>query len=173
VWRWTLLVVLCACARREPPAWTPPFTCDAGLCRQSHARLPDDGEWECVDQAGAVLCHGGDAPAGVVAGPPDPRWRCGRRAGERICVDLAGDFPRGEARGWRCRYERPARPERVCQPDPAAHNLGDPCAPARPCVDGAGCVDGRCQAPARLPECWLDGDCPTGACRFGSCAERR
>lgn len=173
MWRWTLLIAMAACVRREPAPWTPPFTCAAHSCRQAYARLPDDGEWECVDQAGAVICRGGDPPAGVMAGPPDRRWRCGPRPGgaERICVDLHPDFPGGAARGWRCRHEGGVRPARSCQRDPDAHNLGDPCAPARPCVDGATCEDGRCQAPALGPGCWLDQDCGLGVCRFGSCRE--
>jgi hypothetical protein len=172
VWRCGLLIVLLGCARQEPPApWTPPFSCWRGECAQTHARLPDDGEWECVDMAGAAVCRGGDPPAGVVPGPPDGRWTCGVRAGaaERICVDLRGDFPEGRAQGWRCHYQHPTRPVRRCRPDPAAHQLGDPCAPRQPCVDGATCVQGRCVAPPPTPSCWLDTDCAGGACRFGSC----
>ena len=122
--------------------------------------------------AGAAICRGGDAPAGVVIGPPDPRWRCGPRStapGERICVDLNADVPAGEARGWRCRYENAPRPARRCTRDESAHNLGDPCAAQAPCLDGAVCVGGRCAAPPAAPTCWLDSDCGTGACRFGAC----
>jgi hypothetical protein len=162
-----------ACARREPPPWTPPFACTEGVCRQSHARLPDDGEWECVDLAGAAVCRGGDPPAGVVPGPPDPRWSCGARAGgaERICVDQRADFPDHRAQGWRCRYQNDPRPARVCHRDPAAPHLGDGCTPREPCVDGATCRDGRCVAPPPAPSCWLDSDCQ-GVCQFGSCRVR-
>jgi hypothetical protein len=122
--------------------------------------------------AGAALCRGGDAAAGVVPGPPDPRWVCGRRSGtaERICVDRRPDFPGGApGAGWRCRYENAPQPRRTCVRDPAAHNLGDVCTPERPCVDGADCVNGRCVAPPARPTCWLDADCGSGTCRFGTC----
>jgi hypothetical protein len=166
--RWWALLLALACAR-EPAAWTPPFACSAQSCEQRHPRLPDDGEWECLDMAGASVCRGGDPPAGVTAGPADRRWTCGARGDERVCVDLRGDVPDGAATGWRCRYENGPRPRRLCARDPLAHQLGDPCDPARPCVDGATCRDGRCAAPPPRPSCWLDSDCASGACRFGSC----
>jgi hypothetical protein len=171
VWRWTLLITLLACARRAPSPWTPPFNCRDGICVQAHPRLPDDGEWECLDMGGASICRGGDPPAGVVPGPPDPRWTCGLRAGgsERICVELHGDLPDQAAPGWRCDYQSSPRPVRRCRRDPTAHGLGDACTPGQPCLDGATCAGGRCVAPQAVPSCWLDGDCPGGACRFGSC----
>jgi hypothetical protein len=162
-----LLLLALACGRE--PAWVPPFACDAGTCVQRHPRLPDDGEWECLDMAGASVCRGGDPPAGVVAGPADGRWSCGARGSERICVDLRADFPAGAAAGWSCRYQNAPRPRRLCRRDATAHHLGDPCDPQRPCVDGAICREGRCLAPPLRPACWLDSDCPGGACRFGSC----
>jgi hypothetical protein len=164
--RWTLVLLL-SCARREPGP--PPFQCQADSCTQAHPRLPDDGEWECLDMAGAAICRGGDPPAGVAPGPPDRRWRCGPRLGERICVDLQADFPGPSAGGWRCHYENAPAPRRLCARDAQAHNLGDACAAQRPCVDGASCLEGRCQAPVRAPGCWLDSDCANGACRFGTC----
>jgi hypothetical protein len=170
---WLLLVLGAAACRRPAPEarWSPPFRCAGELCVQAHPRLPDDGEWECADMAGAAICRGGDPPAGVAPGPPDPSWTCGARAGakERVCVDLRADFPEGRAAGWRCRYDHAPAPRRACARDPGAHNLGDPCARERPCVDGARCVDGRCVADQGLPSCWLDEDCPHGACRFGAC----
>jgi hypothetical protein len=167
--RWGALLLLALACGRERPLWTPSFDCAGGACVQRHPRLPDDGEWECVDMVGASVCKGGDAPAGVVPGPPDQRWTCGARGGERVCVDLAADFPGGDREGWRCRYENAPRPRRLCLRDPAAHHLGDPCEPRRPCVDGATCRDGRCVAPPPHPSCWLDADCGSGACRFGTC----
>jgi hypothetical protein len=166
---WRALLLLALACTRAPAAWTPPFSCTGDLCEQRHPRLPDDGEWECLDMAGASVCRGGDAPAGVAAGPADGRFTCGARGGERICVDLRGDFPGGEATGWRCRYENSPRPRRLCARDPAAHHLGDRCGPQQPCVDGASCQQGRCAAPSPRPSCWLDSDCAGGACRFGSC----
>src|SRR6266567_425961 len=82
------------------------FRCAGDACEQAAPAMPDDGEWECVDLDGAVVCRGGIAPAGVVAGPADPGWRCGARRGstDRICVDLAPDLPDGAARGWRCSF---------------------------------------------------------------------
>ena len=86
-------------------------------------------------------------------------------------VLLRADFPEGGARAWRCRYEHSPRPVRLCRLDPAAHQLGDPCTRQQPCVDGAACVDGHCVAPPPAPACWLDTDCASRACRFGSCRE--
>jgi hypothetical protein len=149
-----------------------PFTCAGDACVQRHPRLPDDGEWECTDMAGAALCRGGDPAAGVAPAPPDPSWICGARAGtgERICIDLSPDFPGGAAAaGFRCRYDNAPQPRRLCARDPGAHNLGDGCTRERPCVDGASCVEGRCAAPRPAPSCWLDDDCGGGTCRFGSC----
>jgi hypothetical protein len=170
--RGLLLVLLAlACARRVTPPVASPFRCGPAGCTQAHPRLPDDGEWECLDMAGAAICRGGDPAAGVVPGPPDPGWACGARArgSERVCVHLSPEFPEGGAAGWRCRYDHAPAPVRACVRDGAAHNLGDRCAPDRPCVDGALCAEGRCAAPALVPGCWLDGDCASGRCRFGTC----
>jgi hypothetical protein len=151
----------------------PAFACDGSRCAQRHPRMPDDGEWQCADSAGATICVGGERPAGVAPAPADPRWLCGARRGgppgARVCVDLSPDFPDGGGGGWRCRtlYDGPTR--RVCDRAPDAHTLGDPCDPARPCVDGSRCADGRCVPDRPAPACWLDGDCPGGRCRFGSC----
>jgi hypothetical protein len=140
--------------------------------------MPDDGEWTCADRAGATLCVGGDRAAGVAAAPPDPRWRCGARRsggrdalGGRVCLDLAPDFPDGRLTGWRCRtiHDPPVR--RACERDAAARTLADGCDAARPCIDGSRCQAGRCVPLAAAPDCWLDGDCPRGHCRLGSCAE--
>ncbi len=155
----------------------PAFTCAGERCAQRHARRPDDGEWTCVDTAGAVLCVGGDRAAGIVAGPPDPAWICGARRptrardllGGRVCVDLAPDFPDGDGTRWRCHAQPGPAGGRACQRVDAPPVLGASCAPARPCVDGASCVGGRCLPGRPAPSCWLDDECPGGACRFGSC----
>ncbi|HEY7374765.1 MAG TPA: hypothetical protein VIF57_21550 [Polyangia bacterium] len=159
------------CALRD--AGAPPFTCAGARCTQRHPRMPDDGEWQCADSAGATVCLGGERAAGVAAAPADAGWFCGARRGgppgARVCVDLSPDFPDGHGRGWRCRtlYDGPTR--RVCDRAPDAHALADPCDPAHPCVDGSRCADGRCVPDRPAPACWLDGDCPGGRCRFGSC----
>jgi hypothetical protein len=164
-------------------AVAPAFTCDGPRCTQRHARLPDDGEWTCVDSAGAVVCVGGAAPAGVVAGPPEVGWICGERrgapardeGGARVCVDFSPDFPDGQAAAWRCRIENGASPVRVCERAASLElarrgpALGDACDRSRPCVDGATCVSARCVPARPAPTCTLDADCSTGACRFGTC----
>jgi hypothetical protein len=170
------------CARPGPTrlcvdraASTPIFSCAGERCTQRHARRPDDGEWTCVDTAGATLCLGSARPAGAVAGPPDAAWICGARRGpraakaERVCVDLSPDFPDADMGAWSCRAGNGTVGTRVCERGARAGSLGGPCDRARPCVDGAACAEGRC-APARpAPSCWLDEDCAGGACRFGSC----
>lgn len=191
-WRcaWPGPVRLCVDRRASAPA----FTCEGALCTQRHARLPDEGEWTCADAAGAVVCVGGERAAGVVAGPPDAAWICGARRGSdagapaqtgfvqrlaqaspaplgaRVCVDLSPDVPDGELSRWRCHFESGPPAARVCERATGAAVLGVTCDRQRPCVDGAACVDGRCLPAARpAPSCWLDQDCPGGACRFGTC----
>ena len=94
--KWIACATLCllACnARRPPPSGEttttaapapvppPPFTCDGGRCAQQYPAMPDDGDWTCVDSAGATICVGGERPAGVAPAPGDPRWACGARRG--------------------------------------------------------------------------------------------
>ena len=156
------------------------FVCAGERCTQSHARRPDDGEWTCVETAGATVCVGGEPAAGVVAGPPDPAWLCGSRhrqgprddLGPRVCVDLAPDFPDGDATGWGCRAVNTPAGARVCERHPQASVLTASCERARPCVDGAVCAAGRCVPIRPAPSCWLDDDCPGGACRFGTCRDQ-
>jgi hypothetical protein len=152
--------------------------------------MPDDGEWTCADSAGAVVCVGGERAAGVVAGPPDAAWICGPRRspgaappparrleaaspaplGPRVCVDLSPDVPDGDPSGRRCHVESGPPATRVCERATGAAVLGVACDAAHPCVDGATCAGGRCLPAARpAPSCWLDRDCPGGACRFGTC----
>lgn len=153
----------------------PGFSCAGARCTQTHARRPDDGEWTCVETAGATLCLGSAPPAGVVAGPPDAAWICGARRGpraakgERVCVDLSPDFPDAAMGAWTCRADNGAAPTRVCDRGARTGSLDVPCDRARPCVDGAACVSGRCAPTRPAPSCWLDEDCVGGACRFGSC----
>ena len=68
---------LCVDRRADAPA----FSCGGDRCTQSHARRPDDGEWTCVETAGAEVCLGGERAAGVAAAPVDPAWLCGARRG--------------------------------------------------------------------------------------------
>jgi len=155
----------------------PPFRCSGNACRESHPRLPDDGEWECAAVAGAVMCHGGEAPAGIPRGSIDTGFSCGDRIvkaakrGERVCVDFSPDFPEGTGRGLRCRYDAEQGLTRICESDPNAHVLGDACDPAHPCVDGASCVFERCVPGRPEPSCWVAADCDHGTCRFGTCTE--
>ena len=164
------------CASRAASA--PAFACDGDRCEQRHPRMPDAGEWQCTDSAGATVCMGGERAAGVAPAPApsqpsDAGWFCGARRGgdpgSRVCVDLSPDFPDGRARGWRCRtlYDGPAR--RVCERDAAAHTLAQACDPGHPCVDGSRCAEGWCVPERPAPGCWLQTDCPGGRCRFGSC----
>jgi hypothetical protein len=86
-----------------------------------------------------------------------------------VCVDFAPDFPDGLAAGWRCGYEEDAGIRRNCVRDPAAHQLGDWCEPNNPCSDGSRCVASICVPEKPAPSCAVDGDCPSKACRFGTC----
>jgi hypothetical protein len=164
------------CVDRRADA--PPFSCAGARCTQAHARRPDDGEWTCVDTAGAEVCLSLAPAAGVAAAPPDPAWICGPRRGAkagaaeasaRVCVDLAPDVPDGDGAGWRCRAVDGPPPARICERGPSSGAVGVACDRARPCVDGAVCASGRCVPARPAPSCWLDDDCPGGACRFGTC----
>jgi len=162
---------------------SPPFRCEGSRCIQRHPRLPDDGEWECADMAGAVVCRGGEPAAGTAPGGKGRGFACGTRrvrselVAERICVDLSPDVPDGAEPGVRCHFEANGGLTRVCELGAARASLGAPCAPARPCVDGAVCMAGagkaggehRCVPLRPEPSCWLPGDCDQGSCRFGTC----
>ncbi len=154
------------------------FVCKGADCQQLHPRLPDDGEWSCADDAGAVVCVGSEPPAGVVPGAVEAGWICGERApraplkndpGRRVCVDLSPDYPDGRPASWRCRFDQERGHRRVCTRDLTVHALGDACDDLHPCLDGALCVSARCLPRRPMPSCWLDGDCRDGVCRFGSC----
>ena len=187
-WRcaWPGRARLCVDRRADAPA----FTCAGDRCAQAHARRPDDGEWTCVDSAGAVVCESAGRAAGVVPGPADPAWICGARrgaasrgpavgstaegegaGGTRVCVDFSPDLPDGDIAGWRCRSANGPSPVRVCERGAGPGALGVACDGARPCVDGALCASGRCVPARPAPSCWLDDDCAGGACRFGTCRD--
>lgn len=147
-----------------------PFSCKADFCTQRHPRMPDDGEWECADLDGVVVCRGWSEAAGVVAGPVDPGWHCGGRAGapsERICVDFAPDRPAGEP--WSCRFHHESHAaRRSCTrggPGPLGHACGDGC------PFGSVCVLERCLPLEPKPSCWVDKDCGAAKCAHGSCRE--
>jgi hypothetical protein len=144
-----ILVAAVGCARAPERPRGGPFRCAAAVCEQGQPRLPDDGEWECVELDGAVVCRGGVPAAGVVAGPPDPGWRCGVRRGssERLCVDDAPELP---GPGWRCRFTHEHGERRLCREDASAPPPPPP--------------------PRDPPSCWIDRDCGSGTCRRGSCA---
>lgn len=149
-----------------------PFACDGDRCTQAHPRRPDDGEWECVDLDGIVVCRGGSPPAGVVAGAPDPGWVCGTRAGtkDRICVDMAPDLPRGEARGFACSFVHDRGGARTCTKQEGAPRIGGACGASAACPRGAMCSEGMCLPRAPKPDCWVDPDCGAGrVCAFGTC----
>ncbi len=165
------------------------FECHGDVCVQAHPRLPSDGEWLCADAAGAVVCAGGEAAAGVAAARNDAGWYCGTRAGRpasagpraqpsagrapsagpRLCVDFDADFPDGVATNWRCHYAYERGVERICERDPSGADLGDACDQARACVDGSRCASGHCVPARPTADCWLDSDCAGKVCRFGSC----
>jgi hypothetical protein len=149
------------------------FVCDAGLCVQSHLRLPNDGEWECFERYGAVICQGGTPAAGVVSTRDDEAWICGSpRAAPnspRICIDLSPDRPVDPA--MQCTIqERATGATQHCRnkSEPA---LGRACTAASDCPQGAACAGGAC-VPKALPtgECWHDSDCASGSsCVFATC----
>ncbi|MET0389627.1 MAG: hypothetical protein ABW321_26880 [Polyangiales bacterium] len=152
-----------------------PFTCGTQRCLQTQPRMPDDGEWDCVEISGVVYCHSRGPAAGMRDGPLDLGWICGSRSGtaalegERICVDLDADRP-SDARFQRCRYEPHfGAPQRSCTAasEPRA---GSFCSSSDTCPRGTTCQREHCLPPAPRPSCWLDADCGEhAACLFGSC----
>jgi hypothetical protein len=155
----------------EDRAWgSDAFVCTETACTQRHPRMPDDGEWECAEIEGAVICRGGEPAAGVVPGPPDPGFVCGTRRQlprQRICVDFSPDRPKLPAMND-CRFQyEPGAPLRLCRAgkEPA---LGRACKTGE-CPAGTVCVSERCLPLAPEPSCWVDKDCPGGVCLLGSC----
>jgi hypothetical protein len=148
--------------------------------------LPDEGEWECADVAGVVVCRGGEPAAGTAPGAPGRGFRCGSRrtAGgkdgasvtERLCIDLAPGLPEGAVAGVRCHFEATRGLSRVCDLAAVRPSVGSPCRREQPCVDGAVCfapagapAGGRCVPRRPDLDCWLATDCGGDPCRFGSC----
>jgi hypothetical protein len=146
--------------------------------------MPDAGEWECADIAGAVFCRGGEPPAGAPPTASDPGFICGPRVVkgaaqvERLCVDWSPDFPvaifaatngEGSPRGTRCRFEDNHGTVRICEKDASAHSVGDPCDREHPCIGGLACASAHCVPAHPDPSCWVDGDCDHKVCRFGTC----
>ena len=129
------------------------FKCREGQCRQQQPRLPDTGEWRCAERAHVVWCAGGEPAAGVVSGRVDPGFRCGARWGhapaERVCIDRHPDYP-DETGDFDCSFEQERSIVRVCR---ANARIAAPL----PAQERA------------LPACWLDRDCPSGACDRGVC----
>jgi len=154
-----------------------PFVCEGRHCTQDFPRMPDDGEWECIDMDGAVMCRRGVPPAGVVTGAPDVGWLCGDRitdeGKERVCVDFSPDLPNGSTRGWRCRYDHKRRERKICRESDRAPGLGAACEAGSPCPDTLICAAGRCvpRAPTKV-SCWFDKECgPGNMCQLATCVK--
>lgn len=151
------------------------FECGTTRCLQERPRMPDDGEWECVELSGAVYCHSRGPVAGMAPGPMDLGWLCGARRGatdgERICVDLDPDRP-ALATHRACRFELHFGVQRrSCTPGDTPI-IGDACAGSAACPSGSHCQKGLCLPARPQPGCWLDGDCGDGQrCVLGSCGK--
>jgi hypothetical protein len=149
------------------------FVCGPDDCVQVHPRLPDSGEWRCAERGQVVWCAGGETAAGVVSGPPDPRFRCGARwataPSERVCVDRNPDYPSARGRDFSCRFEQERGITRKCLL--TATEPGKPLHPyALPgCWLNQDCRSGRCDRGSC--ECRADADCELGRCEQGSCVE--
>lgn len=165
----------------EPPRagrWAGPFVCTEGGCEQHDPPLPSDGEWECRDELGALVCLGGVPAAGVVEGPRDPAFACATLAHpsggrDQVCVALTSALPNGDLRGWRCVMAHEHGERRRCVLDEAAPPLLSDCA-TRPCEVPLVCADvgggRRCVPPERTERaCWIDADCEAGVCVLGRC----
>ena len=158
-----------ACVTR---AWNgPPFACHDNRCVQSSLRVPDNGEWECVEMGGAAVCRALAEAAGIPGGVLDAAFVCGARlgSGERICVDLSPDPPPG-LDAWSCRVTYGNGPAaRVCASSKDAR-VGGRCASRSDCPVATECIGGRCLPDRPNPACWFDQDCAKAArCRYGSC----
>lgn len=158
------------CATRETGGVT---------CTQRLVAMPDDGDWECTDQSGLVVCRGGHEAAGVHEGPADEGFSCGAIARDeehrRVCIDARADQPTVE--GWACRHERDHEGPfadvvvRRCTPD-SSPRLGARCDEGA-CPAGLACRADRCVlANDAPPDCWLDTDCQGGStCVLAHCSQ--
>jgi hypothetical protein len=152
-----------------------PFECQKEHCLQSPLRMPDNGEWECVEMAGAVICRSLSQAAGIPPGALDASFVCGARIGhgEPVCVDLSPDPPPG-LDSWSCRvtYDGGA-PARTCTASKEPH-IGGQCASVSDCPVATACIGERCLPDQPKPGCWFDQDCGQGArCHYGSCRAPR
>jgi len=154
-----------------------PFVCERKRCTQTYPRMPDDGEWECIDMDGTVMCRRGVPAAAVVVGKPDVGWMCGDRiteeGKERVCVDFSPDLPDGATRGWRCRYDHKRRERKICRESDRDPGLLSACDANAPCPDTLACAGARCvpRAP-RVVSCWFDKECENGQeCHLATCVE--
>jgi hypothetical protein len=129
------------------------FDCGAEGCIQLHPRLPDSGEWRCAERGQVVWCAGGEPAAGVVSGPADARYRCGRRwsnaGAERVCIDRSPDYPNQQPLDYSCRFQQERGIRRQC--------LLAQAEPGKPLPELA------------VPACWLDRDCRAQRCDRGTC----
>lgn len=145
-----------------------PFVCGEAGCEQREPPLPSDGEWECRDELGAIVCRGRGPAAGVVEGPRDPGFECARPSGpgEEICVALDPVSPPGGPH--RCVIEHEHGEVRRCVPIDAREGLLAPCGDG--CPAPLVCSVGVCVPPPRDEHgCWLDADCAS-RCVLGRCA---
>jgi hypothetical protein len=151
------------------------FECGTTRCLQERPRMPDDGEWECVEMSGVVFCHSRGPMAGVRTGPIDLGWLCGARRGasdgERICVDIDADRPE-LASHRQCRFELNFGVQRrSCTPGKALI-VGDACTDTAACPLGSSCEAGVCLPARPEPACWLDRDCGgVSRCVLGTCSK--
>jgi hypothetical protein len=148
------------------------FDCGTTRCLQLSPRMPDDGEWECVEMSGLPYCHSRGPMAGAERGARALGWLCGARrgdSGEEICLDTDPDHP-PDPRFRHCRYEqRLGASVRVCSAAPAAL-IGDACSESASCPKHSSCQAGLCVPRRPDPACWLDADCGAEAhCALGSC----
>ena len=148
----------------------------ADRCQQRHPRMPDDGEWQCTDSAGATVCMGGERAAGVAVArrPSDAGWFCGARRGgdpgsralRRPVARLSRRRARADGAAARCT----TGPRGACaNATPAPTRWRKPATRGTRASTAAAAPDGWCVPERPAPACWLQTDCPGGRCRFGSC----